>query len=366
MALNRRDYLKIQGMGLLSALMGMVGVAKAKSPFPPLFPMDSSSSESEQGDMHIKERNPVVLSTWDYGMKTNAEAWKVLQANGTALDAVIAGAELAELDPDNQYVGLGGFPDRDGKVTLDASVMDHRYNMGSVAGLENMPRASALARMVMEHTPHTMLVGDGALQYAIEQGFETMNLLTPASEAAWRQWLETSHYVPGVNLENSRNPSRSMPLVSPDNHDTMGLVAIDEEGRLAGVCTTSGMAYKMHGRVGDTPLMGSGLYVDPQVGAVTATGHGEEIVRAGGSLMVIEGMRQGLSPQEACQKVALRVLMQLRYRDKDPQMFQACFLALDTDGNSGACSLQPGFTYAIQDAATGNRLLQAPYVWSKP
>ena len=249
-------------------------------------------------------------------------------------------------------MGLGGRPDRDGRVTLDASVMDHQYNIGMVAGLEKIPRAAALARRVMENTPHTMLVGNGALQYAIEQGFETKNLLTPASEAAWRKWLEKSNYVPGVNIENS-----SMPMVNPDNHDTMGLIAMDKEGNLAGVCTTSGLAYKMHGRVGDTPIIGSGLYVDPEVGAVTATGHGEEIVRSGGSLLVIEGMRRGLSPEEACRKVAQRVLMQLQHRGKDPSQYQACFLALDKQGNFGACSVQPGFTYAVQDLDQSNRLL---------
>ena len=357
--MKRRAFLKTQGYGLLAALVAWSGLKRvaASSNHETTSPLPATPTKAEPG-VPLK---PVVLSTWDYGLRTNAEAWKILQAQGLALDAVIAGAELSELDADNQYVGLGGFPDRDGRVTLDASVMDHRYNMGSVAGLENMPRAAALARMVMERTPHTMLVGDGALQYAMEQGFETMNLLTPASEAAWRQWLETSDYVPGVNVENS-----PMPTVNPDNHDTMGLVALDFEGRLAGVCTTSGMAYKMHGRVGDTPLIGSGLYVDPEVGAVTATGHGEEIVRAGGSLLVIEGMRQGLSPEEACRKVAQRVLMQLKHRGKDPSNYQACFLALDKRGQYGACSMQAGFTYAVHDTAQGNRLLTAPYVWSKP
>ncbi|MFM9060562.1 MAG: N(4)-(beta-N-acetylglucosaminyl)-L-asparaginase [Bacteroidota bacterium] len=336
--MKRRDFIKWQGRGLLGLGLGLN------------LPWVTEISAQGQGQSKSKNPGPLVLSTWDYGLKTNEVAWRILKKGGYALDALVAGAELAEMDPENAYVGLGGFPDRDGIVTLDASVMDHQYNMGMVAGLEQVPRASALARAVMERTPHTLLVGDGALQFAKEQGFETMNLLTPSSEAAWKRWLETSRYLPGVNVEN---------------HDTIGLLSLDQEGRMAGVCTTSGMAYKMHGRVGDTPLIGSGLYVDPEVGAVTSTGHGEEIVRAGGSLLVLEGMRNGLDPEQACRNVALRVLKQLRHRSKDPAQYQACFMALTKDGRYGACSLQPGFTYAVQDEDQGNRLIQAPHAWSK-
>lgn len=345
--MKRRDFIKMQGQGLLGLGLAMVWPAQGASESaknPAESPKGAAAEPLKAG------ATPIVLSTWDYGLRTNEVAWRLLSQGGTALDAVLAGAEFAEMDPENAYVGLGGFPDRDGIVTLDASVMDHGYNMGMVAGLEQVPRAAALARAVMERTPHTLLVGDGALQFAKEQGFETMNLLTPSSEAAWKRWLETSRYLPGVNVEN---------------HDTMGLVGLDAQGRLAGVCTTSGMAYKMHGRVGDTPLIGSGLYVDPEVGAVAATGHGEEIVRAGGSLLVVEGMRRGLDPEEACRQVAQRVLLQLRHRGKDPALYQACFMALTKDGQYGACALQPGFTYAVQDTEQGNRLLQAPHVWSK-
>lgn len=336
--MKRREFIKWQGRGLLGLGLGLN------------LPWLPEISAQRADKFRRKASGPVVLSTWDYGLKTNAVAWRILESGGRALDAVMAGAELAEMDPENAYVGLGGFPDRDGVVTLDASVMDHDFNMGMVAGLEQVPRASAVARAVMERTPHAFLVGAGALQFAKEQGFETMNLLTPSSEAAWKRWLETSRYLPGVNVEN---------------HDTIGLLSMDQEGRLAGVCTTSGMAYKMHGRVGDTPIIGSGLYVDPEVGAVTSTGHGEEIVRAGGSILVLEAMRDGLDPEQACRKVALRVLQQLQHRAKDPEQYQACFMALTKDGRYGACSLQPGFTYAVQDADQGNRLIQAPHAWSK-
>ena len=210
-----------------------------------------------------KTRKPVVLSTWRFGIQANEEAWKVLSQGGKALDAVEKGVRLVEDDPNERSVGYGGRPDRDGRVTLDACIMDEKANIGSVASLEHIKNPISVARAVMEKTPHVMLVGDGALQFAVSQGFEKMNLLTPESEKEWKDWLKTSEYKPVVNIEN---------------HDTIGMIALDEHGNLSGACTTSGMAFKMHGRVGDSPIIGAGLFVDNEVGAATATGHGEEVI----------------------------------------------------------------------------------------
>lgn len=225
---------------------------------------------------------PIVLSTWNFGLKANEEAWTILGKGGRALDAVEKGVRLVENDPEERSVGYGGRPDRDGRVTLDACIMDENYNIGSVACLENIKNPISVARAVMEKTPHVMLVGDGALQFAVSQGFKKENILTPESEKEWKEWLKDSKYQPIVNIEN---------------HDTIGMIALDANGNLSGACTTSGMAFKMHGRVGDSPIIGAGLFVDNEVGAATATGHGEEVIRTVGTHLVVELMRQGRTPQ---------------------------------------------------------------------
>ena len=212
-----------------------------------------------------------VVSTWDFGAAANAGAFAARRAGGTAVDMVEAGARVPEADETNHSVGYGGYPDRDGHVTLDAIIMDQAGNVGAVCALEDIVHAVSVARAVMEKTPHTMLVGAGARSFAIDQGFETKNLLTPEAEAAWREWLVTADYAPRANSENT--DWRSTPG-SAGNHDTIGILAMDAQGRLGGACTTSGMAFKMRGRVGDSPLAGAGLWVEPDVGAATATGVG--------------------------------------------------------------------------------------------
>jgi len=282
---------------------------------------------------------PIVLSTWDFGLKANEEAWKVLAAGGRALDAVEQGVKLVEADPSERSVGYGGRPDCDGRVTLDACIMDENLNIGSVACLEHIMHPISVARAVMEKTPHVMLVGDGALQFAETQGFKRTKLLTPESEAEWKEWLKKSEYKPKVNIEN---------------HDTIGMIALDKEGRLSGACTTSGMAFKMHGRVGDSPIIGAGLYVDGEVGAATATGHGEEVIRITGCHLVVELMRQGRTPEEACREAVERVYRRQKHRLSE---IQVGFIALNREGKYGAFCLQPGFTFAVMDSG-GNRLLK--------
>lgn len=250
---------------------------------------------------------PIVVSTWDFGIAANAAAWLVLKNKGRALDAVEKGVHVPEADPENQTVGFGGLPDRDGRVTLDACIMDEFGNCGSVAALEHIVHPISVARLVMEKTPHVMLVGDGALQFALEQGFKKEKLLTERSEKAWKEWLKKAEYKPQVNIENRSFRPEKLPG-NQYNHDTIGMLALDAAGNLSGACTTSGMAYKMHGRVGDSPIIGAGLYVDNEVGGAVSTGFGEEVIRNVGSFLVVELMRQGYPPEEACREAVLRII----------------------------------------------------------
>jgi N4-(beta-N-acetylglucosaminyl)-L-asparaginase len=294
-----------------------------------------------------QKNNPIVISTWDFGKAANAEAWKVLSSGGKALDAVEAGVKVPEADPKNQTVGYGGLPDRDGRVTLDACIMDENYNCGSVMCLEHIKHPISVARKVMEKTPHIVLVGDGALQFALANGFQKENLLTPESEKAWKNWLKTSKYEPVVNIENKLYDKQNDPMPGgPNNHDTIGMVAMDANGQMSGACTTSGMAFKMRGRVGDSPIIGAGLYVDNEIGAATATGVGEEVIRIVGSFLVVELMRQGLSPEDACKKAVERIISRSPEKSKK---LQVGFLALNKKGEFGAYALQKGFSFAVRD-----------------
>ena len=299
--------------------------------------------------------NPVVISTWDFGVAANLAAWKVLKANGRALDAVEQGVHVPEADPDNQSVGLGGLPDRDGFVTLDACIMDEFGNCGSVAALQHIVHPISVARKVMEKTPHVMLVGEGALQFALEQGFRKEKLLTGKSEKAWKQWLKKADYNPQINIENK--------LFSPDklpgnkyNHDTIGMLALDSRGNLSGACTTSGLAYKMHGRVGDSPIIGAGLYVDNEIGGATSTGVGEEVIRNVGSFLVVELLRQVYPPEKACREAVMRIIKKKPQRAKE---IQVGFLALNKKGEFGAYAIQNGFSYAVCSSADQERLIKS-------
>lgn len=285
---------------------------------------------------------PIVVSTWNFGVQANAEAWKILSTNGRALDAVEKGVQVPEGDAKESSVGLGGLPDRDGKVTLDACIMDEHANCGAVACLEHIVHPISVARKVMEDTPHVLLVGDGALQFALSKGFKKENLLTKESEKAWKEWLKTSRYKPVANIEN---------------HDTIGMVAMDSNSNLSGACTTSGMAYKIRGRVGDSPIIGAGLYVDNEIGAATSTGVGEEVIRIVGSHLVVELMRQGNSPQEACELAVKRIV---KNQPENSKEIQVGFLAINKNGEVGAYALQKGFTYAVYSSDTANKLFDAP------
>ena len=296
---------------------------------------------------------PRVVSTWDFGVPANQAAWAILAKNGRALDAVEAGARVPEADLRNHSVGRAGYPDRDGHVTLDASIMDEHGNCGAVAAIEHIAHPISVARRVMEKTPHVLLVGDGALQFAIEQGFPKEELLTPESRKAWQEWLKTANYKPVLNSEvKTYEPMRG----DAKNHDTIGMLAIDAHGNLSGACTTSGMAWKLHGRVGDSPIIGAGLYVDNDVGGATSTGVGEEVIRNCGSFLVVELMRQGHSPEDACRAAVERILKRRPELAKDTQVG---FLALNKRGDVGAWAIQKGFSYAVCDAKKQDALIPA-------
>ena len=289
---------------------------------------------------------PIVIATWDFGVAANTDAWKILSKNGNALDAVENGVKVAEADVKNQTVGYGGRPDRDGIVTLDASIMDHNGNCGAVMALQNIKHPISVARLVMEKTPHVILAGDGALQFALEQGFKAENLLTDLSKKEWEEWLKTAKYNPVSNIEN-QSYQQAAPEKLPGNqynHDTIGMLALDAHGNLAGACTTSGMAYKLRGRVGDSPVIGAGLYIDNEIGGATSTGVGEEVVRNVGSFLVVELMRQGYSPEEACKEAVMRIIKKKKNSAKN---LQVGFLAITKNGDYGAYAIQQGFTFAV-------------------
>ncbi len=309
--------------------IGKVAAAGALSLVPNIIKSQNSlsSNNGESGSI------PVIVSTWKHGLDANAAAMNVLHGGGSIVDAVEQGVWIPEADPKNMSVGLGGFPDREGIVTLDASIMDNHGNAGSVCFLENIIHPISVARLVMDSTPHVMLSGEGALQFALENGFEKQNLLTPTAEKAWKKQLISSGYDPKPNWENEPNKY----------HDTIGLLGVDTNGNIAGACTTSGMGFKMRGRVGDSPIIGAGLFVDNEIGAATATGMGELVIKTVGSFLVVELMRNGRTPQQAVEEAVMRIVKKV----PDHQKYQVGFIAVNKQGQVGAYCLQPGFNYAV-------------------
>lgn len=285
---------------------------------------------------------PIVLSTWKHGVDSNNRAWEILANNGTALDAVEKGVMVAEADPEVTSVGYGGVPDREGNVTTDACIMDHTGNCGGVAFLKNIKHTISVARKVMEETPHILLAGDGALQFALRKGFSQENMLTQKAKEKWKEW--------------SNKQMQDEMFIDLHNHDTIGMIALDSIGNLSGSCTTSGLAWKHYGRVGDSPIIGAGLYVDNKYGAACATGKGEAVIKIAGSFLIVELMRQGKKPQEACEIAINRIIEQHEGEVK----FQVGFLALNKKGEYGAYSLRENFQYAINSIAK-TELVNCPH-----
>ncbi len=268
---------------------------------------------------------PLVIATW-HVKEASAKAWAILEGGGNSIDAVEQGCMVEEANEKGQSVGKGGLPDRDGNVTLDACIMDNNGNCGAVVYLKDVKHAVSVARKVMEDTPHVMLAGEGAKQFAISKGFKTEDLLTEASKKAWEEWKVEAKYKPIINIEN---------------HDTIGMLAIDKNGDISGACTTSGLSYKMAGRVGDSPIIGSGLYVDNEIGAAVATGLGEEVVKTVGSFLVVELMRQGKSPQQACEEAIDRIVNK---PNSDYKNFQVGYIAVNKQGETGSFAIHQWFS----------------------
>ncbi|MCX6144026.1 MAG: N(4)-(beta-N-acetylglucosaminyl)-L-asparaginase [Ignavibacteriales bacterium] len=292
----------------------------------------SESSAGFLSKVDTGAKGPIILSTWDFGMEVPQSALKALESGGTVVDAVEKAVMVPEADPKVTSVGYGGFPDRDGKVTLDACITDGDCNCGSVLFLEHIMHPISVARLVMEKTPHVILAGEGALQFALENGFKKENLLTPEAEKAWKEWLKANNYNP--------------PKVDKNNHDTIGLLAMDAKGNMAGACTTSGMAWKIRGRVGDSPIIGAGLYVDGDVGGATSTGIGEAVIKVAGSFLIVELMRNGKSPQDAC-RIALERIVHKQPKYAQGKDFLAGFVAMNKAGEIGAASYRKGLQYTL-------------------
>ena len=291
---------------------------------------------------------PLIISTWNHGLAANEEALRQLEKGKSAIDAIVSGVGVCEADPDNRSVGYGGLPDREGHVTLDACIMDAKSNCGSVSFLQEIKHPIAVAKKVLQETSHVMLSGKGAQDFALSQGFLKENLLTSESKKDWEEWLKKSKYKPVINMEN---------------HDTISMLVLDENGDLSGGCTTSGAAWKMHGRVGDSPIIGAGLFLDNDVGAAAATGLGEAVIRTAGSAMVVELMRQGKSPFEACKEIVERIYNKHK-NHKDMDYLQVGFIAVNKNGEHGGYSLRSGFNFAVYDSENGNRMEDSQFKMS--
>ena len=331
---NRRNFIK-------KATLGSVGMTTVSS-WSSAFTADPSITASKT------LQKPLIISTWNHGLEANAEALNQLNNGKTALDAIVSGVGICEADPANKSVGYGGLPDREGHVTLDACIMDHKSNCGSVSFLQEIKHPIAVAQKVLENTPHVMLSGKGAQDFALSQGFLKENLLTSESKKDWEEWLKKSKYKPVINMEN---------------HDTISMLVLDENGDLSGGCTTSGAAWKMHGRVGDSPIIGAGLFLDNDVGAAAATGLGEAVIRTAGSAMVVELMRQGKSPFEACKEIVERIYNKHK-NHKDMDYLQVGFIAVNKNGEHGGYSLRSGFNFAVYDSENGNRMEDSQFKMS--
>lgn len=315
--MKRRKFIQRASLTGLGMVAGTAAVGCTEKP-------KSTPSETQAVALSEKTNIPMVIATWNVPDAT-ARAWEIIQSGKTSLDAIEAGCMIEEANAEGQSVGIGGLPDRDGNVTLDACIMNSQGDYGAVVYLQHIKHPISVARKVMEDTPHVILAGKGAEQFAISAGFKPEDLLTEASKKAWEQWKIKSEYKPIINIEN---------------HDTIGMLAIDKNGDISGGCTTSGLAYKMAGRVGDSPIIGAGLFIDNEVGGATATGLGEEVLKTVGSFLIVELMRQGKTPQQACEEAVNRIVS----KNTDYKNFQVGYIAVNKKGETGAYCIHPGFS----------------------
>lgn len=343
--MRRRGFLKA------TAVAGAAWITGCASPGGP-----STSSTRLQAvgaepvaDLNGATTGPVVLSTWKPGLAVSQRGLAVLDEGGSPLDAVEQGARVSEADASNRSVGFGGLPNRDGVVQLDASIMvGDSLDCGSVAAMQDIKHPISVARLVMERSPHAMLVGQGATEFATEHGHPVENLLTPASERAWKKWKESPE---GRAALPPANEGRA----TPEHHDTMGLVARAADGKMAAACTTSGMSWKLPGRVGDSPIVGAGMYVDDEAGGAAATGLGEEVIKVCGCYQIVEFMRQGVDPNEAIRRVLERIVRRNPRNAKE--LFG--FVAVRRDGAIGLGSTKKAFVAGLA-RPSGLVLVQSP------
>jgi len=316
--MKRRNFIKNASLSGVGLAIGTTLTNCAEKP-------EKKKADEKLVTTSAKTALPMVICTWNFSNAT-AKAWETLQNGKSALDAIEQGCMIEEADLKNTTVGNGASPDRDGNVTLDSCIMNSKGDCGAVVYMQNVTHAISVARKVMEDTPHVMLAGKGAEQFAYESGFKKENLLTESSKKAWEEWKVNSEYKPIINIEN---------------HDTIGMLAVDENGDICGGCTTSGLAYKMAGRVGDSPIIGAGLFVDNEIGAAVATGLGEEVAKTVGSFLVVELMRQGKTPQEACEEAIRRIVSKPNSNYKD---FQVAYIAVNKKGETGAYAIHNNFS----------------------
>ncbi|MFC7357887.1 isoaspartyl peptidase/L-asparaginase family protein [Jejudonia soesokkakensis] len=316
--MKRRKFIRKAAVGTVGIGLGASMVSCNET-----ISSEKKSMEALSEKKNSTKPTPIAICTWGFS-EANRVAGAALKAGKSALDAAIEGVQVEEDNLKNTTVGKGGAPDREGNVTLDACVMSPNGDCGSVLYVSTITHVAALARKVMEETPHVILAGEGAEEFGYTQGFKREDLLTEESNKAWQEWLKSSEYKPIINIEN---------------HDTIGMLCLDKEGDIAGACSTSGLSYKMKGRVGDSPIIGSGLFVDNEVGGAVATGMGEEILKTVGSFLIVELMRNGMSPQQACEEAVHRIVKKNdRYKD-----FQAAYIAINKAGETGAYCIHEGF-----------------------
>ena len=321
--IKRRNFIKGTVLGAISATTPILSKASGL--------IERRKSESVK---------PIAVATWDNRKATRAAIDTIIKG-GSALDAVEAGARVPEADPEDMSVGYGGLPDRDGIVTLDACIMDEFGKAGSVTFLQHIKHPISVARKVLEESPHVMLSGEGALEFALSEGFEKENLLTDEAKKAWEYWLKDNSY-------------------KPINHDTIGILAIDENGKMCGACSTSGLAFKMHGRVGDSPVIGAGMYVDNEVGGACATGDGELMLETLGSFLIVELMRQGIKPEEACKMAVDRIMK--KYPEFKKGGAQVGYAALSIEGEVGGFSIDKGYSIAVSERDNDRLIVPNTYL----
>lgn len=332
---DRRLFLKTGILGSMSVFLGLTSGCKTD--------VSKKTVTSHEG--------PLIISTWGPNHVANEVAFKVLEGGGTAIDGIEAGVRVPEADPNDVSVGYGGYPDSEGKVVLDACIMNEKGDFGSIIGLEGIMHPISVARKVLEHSSHVYLAGDGALTFALEHGFVVEDLLTEQAKTEWLKWKEKGSYDPMITPRTILERIES-------NHDTIGMLAIDSLGNLSGGCSTSGLAFKARGRVGDSPIIGSGLFVDNEVGAATATGVGEEVAKVCGAHTIVEQMRAGATPEEACMEAIRRIVKKDETLARE---IQVGFIAVNKQGEYGGFSINENFSYAVRTAQSGSNIIKSPH-----